>query len=116
MRCRAIKVYQDPRDMGTGEICWEDHLRMVELDVTFVHTTGTAGRPQGVHKEAGRSVRICEETAPCKGGDIRIYPCYSCTCDSWKNVELCKKEQIWMIVDETCCPTAWSTDRRSIGT
>ena len=29
-------------------------MRMVELDVTFVHTTGTAGRTHGAHKEAGK--------------------------------------------------------------
>ena len=32
--------------------------RMVELDITFVHTTGTAGRIQGAHKETGKSVKI----------------------------------------------------------
>ena len=30
--------------------------------MTFVHTTGTAGRTQGAHKEAGKSVRIREAT------------------------------------------------------
>ena len=33
---------------------------MVELDVTFVHTTGMAGRTQGGNKEAGPSVSIRE--------------------------------------------------------
>ena len=35
---------------------------MVELDITFVHTTGTVGRTQEVHKEAGKSVKIREAT------------------------------------------------------
>ena len=35
---------------------------VVELDVTFVHTTGTAGRTQGAHKEAGASVKIGENS------------------------------------------------------
>ena len=35
---------------------------MVELDVNFVHTTGTAGRTQDAHKEAGKSIRIREDT------------------------------------------------------
>ena len=35
---------------------------MVELDVTFVHTTGVAGRTQGAHMEAAKSVKIRKET------------------------------------------------------
>ena len=49
---------------------------MVELDVPFVHTTGTAGRTQGAHKEAGKSFRIRE--APFKGGDVGVHLCNSC--------------------------------------
>ena len=41
--------------------------RMVELDVTVVHTTGTAGRTQGAHKEAAESVRIREATKRRRG-------------------------------------------------
>ena len=33
---------------------------MMELDVTFVHTTGMAWRTQGSHKEACKSVKIRE--------------------------------------------------------
>ena len=36
--------------------------RMVELDVTFAHTTGTARRTQRAHKEAGKGSKIREVT------------------------------------------------------
>ena len=36
--------------------------RMAELDVSFIHTTGKAARTQGLHKEAGKSVKIREAT------------------------------------------------------
>ena len=45
-----------------GDLLGISLTRMVELDVTFVHTTGTAGRTLGAHKEAGKSVRIREAT------------------------------------------------------
>ena len=52
-----------PGSLGYGN--WGDLLgasptRMVELGVTFVHTTGMAGRTQGAHKEAGKRVKIRE--------------------------------------------------------
>ena len=41
-----------------GDLLGLSVTRMVELDVTFVHTTGMAGRTQGAHKEAGNSVNL----------------------------------------------------------
>ena len=43
-----------------GDLLDVSLMRMVELEGTSVHTTGTAGRTQGAHKEAGKSVRIRE--------------------------------------------------------
>ena len=51
-----------PGILQQGDLLGVSLTRMVELDVTFVHTIGTAGRTQGAHKEAGKSVKIREAT------------------------------------------------------
>ena len=45
-----------------GDLLGVSLTRMVALVVTFVHTTGKAGRTQGAHKEAVKSVKIREAT------------------------------------------------------
>ena len=45
-----------------GDLLGVSLPRMVELDVTFVHTTGTARRTQGAHKEAGKNFKITEDS------------------------------------------------------
>ena len=47
---------------NTGNLLGVSLTRMMELDVTFVHTTGTEGRTQGAHEKAGKSFRIREAT------------------------------------------------------
>ena len=47
---------------NSGDLLRASLTRMVELDVTFVHTTGTAGRTQGARKEASKSVKMREAT------------------------------------------------------
>ena len=45
-----------------GDLLGVSLTRMVELYVTFVHTTGSAGRTQGVHKEVSGFVKTPRES------------------------------------------------------
>ena len=63
LRSQGHTPLSGTQDTATGETSLEcPPPRMVELDVTFVHTTGRAGRIQGAHKEAGKSDKIREAT------------------------------------------------------
>ena len=58
--------------------------RMVELVVIRIDTTGTAGRRQGAHKEAGKRVSNRQETALCEGGDMTVHICITCESHHWR--------------------------------
>ena len=77
---------------------------MVELDITFVHTTGTAGRIQGAHKEAGKSVKIREATKRkhhAKAGTSgHTHAMLAHETRGYLGYEA--KEQIRMLADEAC--------------
>ena len=78
--------------------------RIVELDVTFVHTTGTAGSTQGAHKEAGKSVKIREATKRkhhTKAGTSG-YKHATLAHDTHGRLGDEAKEQIKMLADEAC--------------
>ena len=64
-----------------GDLLGVSLTRMVELVVTFVHTTGKAGRTQGAHKEAGKSVRIREATKRRHHAKAGTSGCNSCARD-----------------------------------
>ena len=87
-----------------GDLLGVSITRMLELDVTFVHTTGTAVRTQGAHKEAGKSVKIREDSKRkhhAKAGTsgytytTLAHETHACLGDE-------AKEQIRMLADEAC--------------
>ena len=58
-----------------GDLLTLSLTRMVELDVTFVHTTGTAGRTQGAQggRQECQDQRRFKKKAPCEGRHIWVY-------------------------------------------
>ena len=93
-----------------GDLLGVSLTRMVELDVTFVHTTGTAGRTQGAHKEAGKSVRIREGTKRkhhAKAGTSG-YTYATLAHDTHGRLGDVAKEQIRILADEACCHSSVS--------
>ena len=73
--------------------------------MNFVHTTGTAGRTQDAHKEAGKSIRIREDTNRrhhAKAGTSG-YKYASLAHETHGRLGDEAKQQIRMLEDEACC-------------
>ena len=88
-----------------GDLLGVSLTRMVELEVTFVDTTGTAGRPQGAHKEAGKSVRIREATKRRYHAKVgtSVYTYATLAHETHGRLGDEAKEQIRILADEACC-------------
>ena len=91
-----------------GDLLGVSLTRMVELNVTFVHTTGTAGTTQGAHKEAGKSVRIREaskrrhHSKAGKSGYIYVTLAH----ETHGRLGDEAQEQIRILADEACCQSS----------